>query len=55
MKQDSRFIIDITDCPLSEDEIIKQAETLYFSRHTCFVDKTVIVKGGEILKAYGRK
>lgn len=54
-KQASSFIFDVTDCPLSEDEIIKQAEALYFSRHTRFIDKIVIMKNGEILKAYGRK
>ncbi len=54
-RQASNFIFDVTDCPLSEDEIIKQAETLYFSRHTRFVDKIVIMKDGEILKVYGRK
>lgn len=55
MKQASSFIFDVTDCPLSEDEIIKQAEALYFSRHTRFVDKIVIMKNGRILKVYGRK
>lgn len=54
-KQASSFIFDITDCPLSEDELIKQAEALYFSRHTRFIDKIVIMKNGKILKVYGRK
>lgn len=54
-KQASSFIFDVTDCPLSEEEIIRQAEALYFSRHTRFVDKIVIMKNGEILKVYGRK
>lgn len=54
MKQASSFIFDVTDCPLSEDAVIKQAEALYFSRHTRFVDKIVIMKNDEILKVYGR-
>lgn len=54
-KQASSFIFDVTDCPLSEDEIIRQAEALYFSRHTRFVDKIVIMKNGEILNVYKRK
>lgn len=54
-KQASSFIFDVTDCSLSEDEIIRQAEALYFSRHTRFVDKIVIMKSGEILKVYRRK
>lgn len=54
-KQASNFIFDVTDCPLSEDEIRRQVETLYFSRHTRFIDTIVIMKNGEILKVYGRK
>lgn len=54
-KQASSFILDVTDCPLSEAEIIKQAGALYFSRHTRFIDKIVIMKDKEILKVYGRK
>lgn len=53
-KQASSFIFDVTDCPLSDDEIRQQIETLYFSRHTRFVDKIVIMKNGEILKVYER-
>lgn len=33
----------------------QQAKALYFSRHTRFIDKIVIMKNGEILKVYGRK
>lgn len=54
-KQASNFIFDIADCPLLEDEIKRQAEALYFSRHTRFIDKIVLMKNGEILKVYGRK
>lgn len=54
-KQASSFIFDITDCPLSEDEVRKQVEALFFSRHTRFIEKIVIMRGGEILKVYGRK
>lgn len=54
-KQASSFIFDVTDCPLSEEEIGKQIEALYFSRHTRFIDKIVVMKNGEILKVYGRK
>ena len=54
-KQASSFIFDITDCPLSEDEIRKQVEALYFSRHTRFIEKIVIMKNEEILRVYGRK
>lgn len=54
-KQASNFVFDVTNCPLSEDEIRKQVEALYFSRHTRFIDMIVIMKNGEILKVYSRK
>lgn len=54
MNQASSFIFDVTDCPLSKDAVIKQAEALYFSRRTRFVDKIVIMNNGEILKVYCR-
>lgn len=54
-KQASSFIFDVTDCPLSKEEIGKQVEALYFSRHTRFINKIVVMKNGEILKVYGRK
>ena len=53
-KQASNFIFDITDCPLSDKEIRQQIETIYFSRHTRFIDKIVIMRNGEINKAYER-
>lgn len=54
-KQASNFIFDVTNCPLSDDEIRIQIEALYFSRHTRFIDKIVIMKNKEIQKVYGRK
>ncbi len=54
-KQASSFVFDVTDCPLPDDEVRKQVEALYFSRHTRFVDTIVIMKNGEILKVYKRQ
>lgn len=54
-KQAPSFVFHVTDCPLSGDEIRKQVEALYFSRHTRFTDKIVIMKNGKIWKVYGRK
>lgn len=53
-KQSPNFIFDITDCPLSEEEIESQINGLYASQHTKFVEKIVVVKSGEILKVYDR-
>ena len=54
-KQASNFIFDITDCPLSEEEIERQIGGLYASQHTKFVEKIVVVKDEKILKVYDRK
>lgn len=53
-EQSSNFIFDVTNCPLSDDEIDRQVKALYYSRHTRFVDKIVIMKDEEILKIYKR-
>lgn len=53
-KQASNFIFDVTSCPLSDDEIKRQIKALYFSRHTRFVDKIVVMRDKEILKVYER-
>ena len=48
-KQSPNFIFDITNCPLSEDEIEKQIKDVYASVHTKFIKKMVVVKEGEII------
>ena len=53
-KQASSFIFDVTQCPLSDDDIERQVRELYFSRHTRFIDKVVILKNEEVLKVYER-
>ena len=53
--QASNFIFDLTKCPLPIDEIERQVNGLYSSRHTRFIDKIVLMRNGEILKVYGRK
>ena len=54
-KQSPNFIFDVTECPLSEEDIEKQIYELYTSRHTKFVQKIVVIKNEKILKVYGRK
>lgn len=53
-KQASNFIFDLTKCPLSGDDIERQIKELFCSRHTRFINKVVIMKSGEVLKAYER-
>lgn len=54
-KQADNFIVDISDCPLSTEEIEKQIEGLYTSPRVGFLEKIVLMKDTEVLKVYGRK
>ena len=48
--QSNNFILDITECPLFTETIYEQAEQIYRSTHTRFVDTIIIIKEGNILK-----
>lgn len=54
-KQSPNFIFDVTDCPLSEEEMERQIKSLYSSQHTRFIEKIVVMKNGEVVKVYKRK
>lgn len=54
-KQASNFVLDITNSPLDDNEILRQIEKVYWSDHTEFVDKIVVVKGDTAMKVYERK
>ena len=43
-KQASNFILDISKSPLDEREIVRQIEDIYWSRHTMFVQKIIVIK-----------
>ena len=49
-RQASNFILDISKSPLDENEIIRQIEEVYWSRHTMFVQKIIVIKDGKIRK-----
>lgn len=51
-KQSSNFIFDITLCPLSNEEIERQIETIYNSSHTEFVSTIVVIKDEAVIKVY---
>ncbi len=53
-KQSPNFIFDVTDCPLSNEEIEKQINGLYTSRHTRFIEKIVLIRGKKVRKVYSR-
>lgn len=54
-KQSHNFIIDVTACPLSMDELEKQVEALYNSPRVGFLEKIVFVKNSDVIKVYSRK
>ena len=53
-RQASNFILDISECPLELEKIYQQVESIYWSSHTNFVDKLIVVKGKRILKIFLR-
>lgn len=53
-KQASNFILDISKSPLDENEITRQIEEVYWSRHTMFIQKIIVIKDEKIRKIYKR-
>lgn len=51
-KQSPNFIFDLTDCPLTDEDVERQVTSIFSWHHTRFVDKIVIMKGNNILKVY---
>lgn len=54
-RQASNFILDVSRCPLTENEIYRQIDQVYWSNHTKFIDKIIVLKDDEIIKIFGRK
>ena len=54
-RQAHNFIVDITHCPLCMKEIERQIASLYKSPRVGFLNKLVLMKHGEIIKAYARQ
>ena len=53
-RQANNFVIDISHCPLLENEIRNQVADVYRSSHTRFIDKIILCKNGNILNIYKR-
>lgn len=53
-KQANNFVLEISNCPLSEEEIRKQIEYVYWSKHTEFVDKFIVIKDNKVLNIFMR-
>lgn len=54
-RQAHNFIVDITKCPLSIDELERQTENLYRSSRVGFLEQVVFIKNGKIVKVFDRK
>lgn len=53
-RQANNFVICADKTPLELNELIRQIEDIYLSKHTAFVDNIVLVKDMEIVKVYKR-
>lgn len=52
--QSNNFILALSKNDLSDDDIIKQIESVYRSRHTRFVQTLIVLKDGMIKKVFTR-
>ena len=52
--QAENFMLDISNTPLSEKEIIRQANQVFYNKHLDFVDYLIITKNGKIIKIIQR-
>ena len=53
--QADNFIIDISNCPIVEDDIKKQIENVFTSDNTRFVNRIMLIKELDVIKMYERK
>ena len=53
--QSHNFIIDVTNCPLSMEELEIQTNDLFRSPRTGFLEKIVFIKGNEVIRVFSRK
>ena len=47
--QAENFVFDLTNCPLSNEEINRQVSSLFRSAHTSFIDMLLLVQNGKIV------
>lgn len=53
-KQAKRFIFDVTNCKLDDDQVNKQAEKIFLGTHYVFVEELIIVKDFKIVRILKR-
>jgi SPP1 gp7 family putative phage head morphogenesis protein len=49
-QQASNFVFDISNCPLDNDNLIEQANRLFNSYHTGFIQNIMLIKDDKIIK-----
>ena len=54
-EQADNFIIDISQCPLSIEEINRQLETIFSSYNTTFVETLILIKDNNVLRVLQRR
>ena len=54
-KQSPNFIFDVTNCPLSDEEIERQVQGIFAAQNTKFVQQVVLVRNDIVIGAYQRK
>ena len=53
-RQAPNFILDVSNCPLDMDEITKQIDYVYWSKHTRFIDKIIVIRNNQVSNVYER-
>lgn len=53
-KQAENFILDLTECPLSESEINNQINLVFRSNHTQFINRIITLMGKSVLEVFKR-
>ncbi|MBR2594077.1 MAG: minor capsid protein [Firmicutes bacterium] len=53
--QSRRFILDVSDSTLSEMEVERQTENVFYAPNTKFVEKLIIIRDKKVIKVYTKK
>lgn len=54
-RQAENFVLDISQSTQTEDDLYEQAERIFMSSHTRFVQSIVFVKNGKVIRIFNRK
>lgn len=54
-RQANNFILDFSKSPLRVEDIYDQIDKIYWSKHTGFVDKLIVVRNNKLIKIFSKK